>query len=114
MRKDSCYFVSVITIAEATNDWAISLGTEYSRRPFRNFTAGLRATVQYGMSNLESPELRVGGAFKSHGLKLKIADKIIPEGTKVNRLLISSESAKGCSRQCAKLGSRGPESQLEG
>ena len=41
MRKDGCYFVSVITIAEATDDRAISLATEYSHRPFLDFTAGL-------------------------------------------------------------------------
>ncbi len=114
MRKDRRYFVSMIAIAEATDDRAISLGTEYSHRPFLDFTAGLLATAQYGMRNLESAELRVVGAFKSRRLKLKIADKIMPEGVKVNRLLIGAESAKGCSCQFAKLGSSGPESQLEG
>ena len=114
MRKDRCYFVSVIAITEATDDRAISLGTEYLHRPFLDFTAGLRAITQYGMRNLESAELRVVGAFKPRGLKLKIADKIIPKGMKVNRLLISAESAKGCSCQFAKLGSSGPEGQLKG
>jgi hypothetical protein len=36
------------------------------------------------------------------------------EGVKVNRLLIGTESAKGCGCQLAKLGSSAPESQLKG
>ena len=114
MRKNRCYFVPAIAIAEATDDRAISLGTEYSHRPFLDFTAGLRATAQNGKGDLESAELRVVGAFKPRGLKLKIGDKIMSKSVKVNRLLIGTESAKGGGCQLTKLGSSGPESQLKG
>ncbi len=114
MRKHGCNLLRLVAFAEATHDWAISGDGEEANRAFLHSSAGLRALTQHRMRNLETRELRIVGAFKLRGPKLKVVNKVMSESVKSICLFIRAESTKRFCSQFVKLRTSRPECNLKG